>query len=107
LRDTISITPFRPTHPLYRIFSAYHLQGTLYQEEFFLHTWWGISKDKIPTPMSVSLVDIPYPFFPPSFFPYINLVSWENMDYFFGAHALCTVTPKEQGNPEMSTYPKS
>jgi hypothetical protein len=80
LRVTISITPFRPTHPLYRIFSAYHLQGTSYQAEFFLHTWWGISKDKIPTPMSISLFDIPHPFFS----PYINLVSWENNGFFFG-----------------------
>jgi hypothetical protein len=29
------------------------------------------------------------------------------MDFILGAHALCMVTPKEQVNPEMSTYPKS
>jgi hypothetical protein len=41
-------------------------------------------RQNIPTPMSVSLFDIPHPFFSPSLFPYINLVSWENNGFYFG-----------------------
>jgi hypothetical protein len=60
-------------------------------------------RQNIPTPMSVSLVDIPYPFFFPLIFPlYQPSIMGKEWIVFFGAHALCTVTSKEHLPKELS-----